>query len=246
VIRVSAVMAVLYAAVGAQAQSSFEAATVRPAAPATRGGRSAISGDRVVYSNTTLLNVLVRAFGLKFSGQVIGPAWVFNERYDITAKAPDNTPKEQTAGMLQALLIERFKLTLHHETRDLPTFSLVKGQGQLKLKDAADPDSARDGWDLSNGRRAAKNMSMASLAAFVTLMLRAPILDKTGLGGYYDFPLELTLEEAGGATLVQADGRAAAPSIFTLVQDLGLKLEPGKAPFDVVVIDGGDRVPIDN
>lgn len=125
-------------------------------------------------------------------------------------------------------------------------YSLIRGKGQLRLKDAAEPNGARNGWELANKRRVAKNMSMARLAAFVTLMLRAPILDKTGLGGYYDFPLELTLEETGGASLVQADGRAAAPSIFTLVQDLGLKLEPGKAPFDVVVIDGGDRVPIDN
>ena len=230
----------------ATAQPSFEAATVRPVGPVTRGGRIAIRGDRVIYSNTTLLNVLVRAFGLKFSGQVIGPAWVFNERYDITTKAPDNTPAQLIPRMLQALLIERFKLTLHHETRELPMYSLVRGQGQLKLKDTAEPDGARDAWDLSNGRRAAKNMSMASLAAFATLMLRAPVLDKTGLAGYYDFPLELTLEETGGATAAQADGRAAAPSIFTIVQDLDLKLEPGKAPFDVVVIDGGDKVPIDN
>jgi uncharacterized protein (TIGR03435 family) len=244
-VRTVAVTAILCAAASAQPQPSFEAATVRPAAPATAGGRAGLSGDRLSYRNTTLLNALSRAFDLKFRGQVIGPDWVFTERYDITAKAPDNTPKEQISRMLLALLIERFKLTLHHETRELPMYSLVRGKGQLRLKDTAEPDSARDGWDLANGHRSAKNLSMARLAVFVALVLRAPVLDKTGMPGYYDFPLELTLEETG-ATATQADSRSTAPSVFTLLQDLGLKIEPGKAPFDVVVIDRGDKVPIDN
>jgi uncharacterized protein (TIGR03435 family) len=245
-VRTVAVVAIICTAASAQPQPSFEAATVRPAAPATAGGRAGLSGDRLSYRNTTLLNALSRAFDLKFRGQVIGPDWVFTQRYDITAKAPNNAPTAQISRMLQALLIERFKLTLHHETRELPMYSLVRGKGQLRLKDTAKPDGAKNGWDLANGHRAAKNMSMTSLAQFVTLMLAAPVLDRTGLSGYYDFPLELTLEETGGATATQADSRSTAPSVFTLLQDLGLKLEPSKAPFDVVVIDQGDKVPIDN
>ena len=190
--------------------------------------------------------MLVQAFDLNFGGQVIGPSWVFTERYGITAKAPDNTPKEQNSRMLRALLIERFKLALHHETRELPMYSLVRGKGQLRLKDALEPDGPRNGLDLANGRRSAKNMSMARLAVFVALVLRAPVLEKTGLPGYYDFPLELTVEETGGATATQSDSRSTPPSVFTLLQDLGLKLQPGKAPFDVAVIDQADKIPIDN
>jgi hypothetical protein len=114
-IRMSALMAVLCAAASAQPLPSFEAATVRPAAPATGGGRPT-SGDRVIYSNTTRLNVLVRAF-----------------EYGL-------------------------------------------------------------------------------IGAFVTLMLRAPVFNKTGPRRALRFPLELTLEETGGATAAQADERAAAPS----------------------------------
>ena len=244
VIRTAAATAILCAA--ASGQSSFEAAAVRPAAPATAGGRAGLSGDRLSYRNMTLLTMLVQAFDLNFGGQVIGPSWVFTERYGITAKAPDNTPKEQNSRMLRALLIERFKLALHHETRELPMYSLVRGKGQLRLKDALEPDGPRNGFDLANGRRSAKNMSMARLAVFVALVLRAPVLEKTGLPGYDDFPRELTLEETGGATATQTDSRSTAPSVFTLLQDLGLTLESGKAPFDVVVIDQGDKVPIDN
>jgi len=148
--------------------------------------------------------------------------------------------------MLRALLNERFKLVLHHETRELPMYSLVRGKGQLRLKDALEPGGPRNGFDLAIGRRSARNMSMARLAVFVALVLRAPVLEKTGLPGYYDFPLELTVEETGGATATQSDSRSTPPSVFTLFQGLGLKLQPGKAPFDVVVIDQGDKIPIDN
>jgi uncharacterized protein (TIGR03435 family) len=68
-------------------------------------------------------------------------------------------------------------------------------------------------------------------------MLQAPVIDKTGLEGYYNFPFERTMEETG---------RDSAPSVFTVVEELGLKLESRKAPFDVVVIDSGNKVPAGN
>src|ERR1700748_1049581 len=112
---------------------AFEVATIKPAAPQVGGGRTSTPGNMVVYNNTTLLNALVRAFGFTSASQVAGPAWVREERYDIVAKAAENTPKEKLSLMLQTLLIDRFKLVLHHETRDLPSYDLVTGSGKLKL-----------------------------------------------------------------------------------------------------------------
>jgi uncharacterized protein (TIGR03435 family) len=217
-----------------QVQPAFEVATVKPAVPATGGGRASASGDRLVYNNTTLLNVLVRAFGLTSASQVAGPSWVFDNRYDIVAKAPDNTPKEQLPHMLQTLLIERFKLVLHHETRDLPAYVLIAGKGRLKLGERSNqPESA----EVNNGQRFAKGWSMATLAQMVSLPLRTPVFDRTGIEGRYDFPYDYSMEETQ---------RDSAPSIFTVIADLGLKLESRREPFDVIVLDAGDKVPSGN
>jgi uncharacterized protein (TIGR03435 family) len=235
--RLSAITLIGLAIASAQGQS-FEAATIRPAAPATGGGRASASGDGIGYSNTTLLNVLIRAYGLTFAGQVAGPSWVFTERYDIAAKAPDGTPKEKIPTMLQNLLVERFKLILHHETKDLPVYDLVIGKGRLKLKKSGETTIKND-WAIEGDHRSAKSMSLATLATYLTLMLgaRTPVRDKTGLEGYYDFPFDLTNEETT---------RDSEPSIFSVVDDLGLYLESGKAPFDVLVIDSGNRQPEEN
>jgi uncharacterized protein (TIGR03435 family) len=213
----------------------FEVATIKPAALSTGGGRVSTSGSTVVYNNTTVLNALGRAFGVTSANQITGPSWISENRYNITAKAPDNTPKEQVPLMLQNLLIDRFKLVLHRETRDLPAYALVQGNGKLKLVE--DKNNPKNSTTLRDGRREMKSMNMAALAQFATLTLRIPVLDRTGLSGYYDFPYELTSEETQ---------RDSEPSIFTVISGLGLKLESRKAPFDVIVIDSGEKVPAEN
>jgi uncharacterized protein (TIGR03435 family) len=222
---------------------SFEVATVRPAAPApTPGGQASASGDTLVFRNTTLSNVLVRAFEITFGNQLAGPSWAFTERYDIVAKTPANTPQAQIPPMLRTLLMERFKLMVHHETRDLPMYALVVGKGRLALKAVENQGAGKDSASFVNGHREFRNMSMDGLSGLLSQMLRTPVLDQTGLSGTYNFTMDLSLEELGGVSNLAV----TAPSIFTIVEELGLKLESGKAPFDVLVIDGGEKVPAEN
>jgi uncharacterized protein (TIGR03435 family) len=225
---------------GASAQSTqapaFEAATVRVSAPGTGGGRYAATGDRVVLDRTTLLNALVRAFGLQNRDQVVGPPWVFSERYDIVAKAPDHTPPDQIPRMLQNLLIERFQLTLHHETRDLPAYELVMGKGRLKLVEVKDPPVTND-WVVKGEQREARSVSMANFAGLLSPMLQAPVVDKTGLAGFYSFSFDPTKEETR---------REEFPSVFTVLEELGLRLESRKLPLEVIVIESGNKVPVEN
>ena len=188
-----------------------------------------------MLNNTTLSNALIRAFGLTTAGQVAGPSWIFESRYDIVAKAPDNTPKERIPVMLQTLLVDRFKLVLHHETRELPAYALMVGKTKLKLVE--DDTNPKNSAVMSGDRREMRSMNLATLAQFASLTLRTPVLDKTGLSGYYDFPYDISQEE----TL-----KDSAPSIFTVFEELGLKLESRKEPFDVIVIDSGNRTPIEN
>jgi uncharacterized protein (TIGR03435 family) len=238
-----ALLAIGLTTVAAWAQPSFEVATIKPAVPSSgAGGQASTSGDTVSFRNTTLLNILVRAFQLKFPNQVEGPSWIFTERYDIVARAPANTPKDQIAAMLRTLLMERFKPVLHHETRDFPSYALALGKKPLALRPAQDANQAKDSAAVVRGRRQFKDTSTAALAGLLSQMLRAPVLDETGLQGGYDFSLERSLEEAGGVN----NPAVTAPSIFTLIEDLGLKMEPRKTSLDVVVIDSGEKVPVEN
>src|SRR5947207_312669 len=119
-----------------QASPSFEVASVKPAeAPSTpgmlrvgmRGGPGTPDPGQITYSNVSLKNVIMNAYNVK-GYQITGPKWLDSERFDIVAKVPKGATKEEFRLMLQNLLAERFKLSLHHESKELPIYGLVVGK----------------------------------------------------------------------------------------------------------------------
>lgn len=128
----------------------FEVATIKRSE--LPGGRGMIrigsqggpgSGDpgRVTYSFSRIRDLMVDAYSVKHYQISGGPNWLDSERFDIVAMVPEGTTKEQVKVMLQNLLAERFKLTLHHESKELPIYALmVAGKGsRLKESTATDP-----------------------------------------------------------------------------------------------------------
>ena len=77
--------------------------------------------------------------------QISGPGWLDSERYDIVAKLPRGATKAEFMVMLQNLLAERFKLTLHREKKDLPMYALVVGKNGPKMKESVE-DARPQGW----------------------------------------------------------------------------------------------------
>ena len=105
------------------------------------------------------------------------------------------------------------------------------------------------------GRRriTANAQSMAALVDLLEKQLAAPVVDKTGLGGTYDFTLDFALGPGRGVDALVApgasptDNTADAPNFFTAIQEqLGLKLEQKKGPLDILVIDEAEKVPTGN
>jgi uncharacterized protein (TIGR03435 family) len=133
----------------AENSATFEVASVKPAAPITgnriavmtRGGPGTPDPGQITYTNVTVKNVLTQAYGVK-SFQISGPGWLDSERYDIVAKLPRGATKAEFMVMLQNLLAERFKLTLHREKKDLPMYALVVGKNGPKLKESVDDPAA--------------------------------------------------------------------------------------------------------
>jgi uncharacterized protein (TIGR03435 family) len=134
---------------------AFEVASIKPAAPQAMGRMMVrMGGDagRVDYANVSLKDVLARAYDVK-RYQIVGPSWLDSERYDITAKVPDGVPKEQIPAMLQALLSERFKMTIHKETKEQPVYALIVGKGGPKLTKSDPGDApAPAGLSASGGK----------------------------------------------------------------------------------------------
>jgi uncharacterized protein (TIGR03435 family) len=142
------------------ATPAFEVATVKPAAPPTtsmgpgggmrigirvgaRGGPGTSDPGQITYSNMSMKALMVAAYGVK-NYQISGPAWIDTERFDIVAKVPPGATKDEAKLMLQGLLAERFKLSLHHETKELPMYALVVGKNGPKMKETPPDDPAKD------------------------------------------------------------------------------------------------------
>jgi len=248
-----------------QAQSSasipfkFEVASITLSDPDASGGFMTIPGpgsisDRFTERNVTLIKLIRAAYGIPFDAEDSrisgGAAWLNSARYDVDAKIDSSmvdelkklSPDQSTLAqqhMLQELLADRFKLAAHHETRDLPIYTLVITKNGSKLQEAKPGEVASSSYSGPERTQfiTGQARSIASLVGILSVSLGCPVLDKTGLPSKYDFKLEWTPDDG---TPTQPDSMAS--SIFTAIQEqLGLKLVSGKGPVDIVVIDHVER-----
>ena len=124
---------------------SFEVASVKPAAPqAGSGFRSSMhtSLGEVRITNYSLKTLLMNAYDVK-NFQIAGPDWLDSQRFDIVAKVPQGFSRDDVKLMLRGLLAERFKLTLHHESKDMQMYALVVSKRGLKLKESTDDPAGK-------------------------------------------------------------------------------------------------------
>ncbi len=257
--------------------ASFEVATIRPAAPvdtSLRGGgyrstgySASVDPGRIAYRNITLKSLIVRAYRLK-DYQVSGPSWLDEEHYDVTAKLPDGVPKQQIPEMLQFLLTERFRMRVHWEDKPQRIYALTVGQGRPRLKeskevgeanapDGAPPLASRLSFS-ANAKVEMSGTTLNALADFLSKLLDRPVIDLTGITGYYDISLGVSMDDltkfrsnVAWPEQMNEPGVAAADnggpgSIMTAVRGLGLKLEPKMETIRRIVIDEAERVPIEN
>jgi uncharacterized protein (TIGR03435 family) len=217
--------------------------------------------DGLTAENATLQSVITSAFGVLDFQVSGGPDWLSTERYDIEAKMEASVadvlqklrPDERRLArqkMLQALLVDRFKLAIHRGAKELPVYALVITKTGPKLQEAKPGDTYPKGFKTADGcagagmmmigeslganTMTAQGVTIASLVDTLSASLGRPVLDKTGLTGRYDFRLTWAPDEN------QTD--SSAPSLFTAIQEqLGLKLESGRGPVPTIVIDHIER-----
>ncbi|MGD0869328.1 MAG: TIGR03435 family protein [Bryobacteraceae bacterium] len=217
---------------------SFEVASIKPA---SRGARIGCSGGPGTTSpgiwNCTFVSLeflFANAYGLQpYQFRPLG--WMNDVRFDIAAKVPAGTTKEQFQRMQQNLLVQRFKLTLHHEQKEMPIYELTVGEKGLKMKKSApvaapaqeDPWSVpkvsmgKDGYPVFpdgrggmagfNGRYrwTGVNVSMQDIVKTLSGRLGRPVVDATGLKGKYEFDMTWIVDMSGIQASLAA--RAMAP-----------------------------------
>ena len=236
----------------------FEVASVKPSPPSSNGVRGGCHGidskyslneapsapplGRCVITDGRLSHMISIAYGLRSINLIKGaPDWVISgtERFNLEAKVEDPTKvtEQQLLGMLQALLVDRFKLKFHRENVDVPGFGMVVAKNGPKFREAKGDEVEMSFGASKPGPGAPINLAlrkytMQMLADLLSQIGPGPVKDQTGLTGAYDF--KLSWDEANG------------PSIFTALQEqLGLRLEPQKVPISNFVFESAQK-PMEN
>lgn len=265
---------------------SFEVATIKPASPMPHP--SSATPAEVNIFDVSVRNLIEQAYGIPWTAaeneRVLGgPAWLDNKRYDIAARIPSDLAeaqqklsrdqqKQQISLMLQSLLVERFHLKVHFESRTLTVYALVVAKPSPNLVVSADqgeataeesaraaqlpskPEDAHHGvvvfYTGQYAQMTGKQASMGDLVRWFSGYSEVggrPVVNQTGLRGLYDFTLRWTRQSLSAAPQAASpDADVDAPPLFTaLPNQLGLRLKTTKAPVEVVLIDQVDP-PTDN
>jgi uncharacterized protein (TIGR03435 family) len=247
--RIFQMLAPLAFVVLANAQApSFEVASIKP--NLTGGGISSIrlTAGRVSMENVSLKKVILNAYGIPDDREYMldGPNWLLTEHFDIDAIFGANTPLPQVQLMIQTMLSERFKLALHRETRQLPAYSLIVAKNGPRIRPVGEDGQARTSG--GNGHFTATKITMSKFADLIARQAGLPVVDATGLQGVFDFTLDWSpaadIKMSADAAAVPSDGKA---SLFTALQEqLGLRLESGKGPVEILVVDRIEKTPTAN
>jgi uncharacterized protein (TIGR03435 family) len=267
----------------------FEVASIRPSSP-TPPERLAIGlhidGAQARFTYLSLKDYIRMAYRVQLY-QVESPEWMAGARFDISAKIPDGVDRDKVPEMLQTLLADRFGLKFHRESKDFPVYAMIRGKGDLKVKESPDDTPpASDGtkqqpidvtasgsragttvnlgpgsyFTFGNDRIEVKKLDMVRFADVLSRFTDRPVVDMTGLKGRYDLEFEVTPDDyrtmmiraaiAAGVKLPPEAYRllseGAGDSLFSAIQGLGLKLDPRKAPLEVLVVDHAETKPTEN
>ena len=234
----------------ADADPSYEVATIKPAGPDEHRVVQ-VQGVRLFTASTSLLDLMMFAYGVHEAQVTGGPEWVKTEKFDllIQPNMPGRPSTVQMRAIVRKLLADRFKLVLHHAQKELAVYGIVAAKGGPKMTpttaEAVATNTATAGY--SEGRFMVKNASMSEFASLMQryVGLDRPIVDHTGISGKYDFKMSWTpdsLQMNSNPPGRTTNDTNAGPDLFTAIQEqLGLKLQPIKEPTDVLVIDSVEQ-----
>ncbi len=261
----------------------FDAVSVKPSPERAPGGmiRVGCNGgpgtkDPGLFTctNMNVSNLVTRAYATDLY-RVAGLEWT-QQMFEISARIPEGTTKEQFDVMLQNMLIDRFNLAVHHESREIVKYDLVVAKNGPKFKKAPDaslvnpdapkpptgpnkittdaagmpvfaPGQAGMAMNSKGARMFQPRMTMERLASQVGAQMGKPVSDATGLEGEYEVGLYWAPDSLSSNKPDAADPGDTGPTLTQALQEqLGLRLEQKKGPVDFLVVDHVDKMPASN
>lgn len=263
-----------------QGQLQFEVASIKPAGPLTGdiilGLRA--DGAQAHISWASLKDLIYIGYHVR-RYQIVGPDWLGTDHFDVAAKIPEGASQRTIAEMLQNLLKDRFALKTHWDKKELSVYTLELAKPVPDMKQATPPEkevffpmgniqNMSSVVDWGNGSRFsfsgnvldAKKLNMDEFSEWLANFMDKPVVNNTGLTGYYDFSIKLSPQDfqtmyiwaamAGGSTIPpelapKIDG-LSLDSLMVGLRQAGLKLGHGKAPVDVLMIDSAEKKPTEN
>jgi len=235
----------------AAAPQAFEVASVKVSQIGKAGGEGS-RRERVDHTpasltmrNVSLKSAIQYAYNVK-SFQVTGLGWIETERYDINGKAAGEVGEDQLRLMLQTMLTDRFKLAFHREEKVLPVYALTVAKGGPKFKESTTEGemTAVPGKGRFNGTLL--RVTAAQAVDALSQPLQRPVIDETGLKGRYDITLDVSSYLSDETQMKEFQADPARLVFLILEEQCGLKLESKKAPIQLLVVDGAEKVPTEN
>jgi uncharacterized protein (TIGR03435 family) len=225
----------------------FDVVTVKPSDPNRQGKGFTIRGRHVMTINTNLNDLVTFAYGLHAKQLIGAPAWFGTDKFDIDG-VPDvegQPNSKQMKLLVQSALTDRFKLTFHHDQKELSVYALTVGKSGPKLTETIHkPNDPGAFFFRKLGVLTVANFTMKDFCdGMQAAVMDKPVVDHTGLTARYDFTLNWTPDESqfeamGGFKPPTTEDPNAPPALSTAMQEqLGLKFDAVKAPADVFVID---------
>ena len=230
----------------------IEVASIKPNDAGPRGSNSTnTEHGTLTATNVTLRSLILLAYNLSDYELIGGPEWVGTATFDIQAKSDaDPNAKPNPRGLIQALVEDRFQLRTHRETRELPVFLLTVTKGGPKIQRAeGQPDPSNPSRGAGSVSRTPVSTEIKGTAVTIPQLIRLlsphverTIIDKTNLTGDFDFSLKFARPMISALPTASDAGNSGLPDFFTAIQEqLGLKLESGKGPVEVLMIDSVDK-----
>jgi uncharacterized protein (TIGR03435 family) len=234
-------------AMPADAIPKFDVITIKPSKPDQQGKGFTVRGRHVMTINTNVNDLITFAYSLHAKQLINAPAWFVTDHFDLDG-VPDvegRPSAQQMRLLLQSALTDRFKLTFHHDKKELSVYALEIGKGGPKLAETThQPSDPRNFLFRKLGALMVSNSTMQDFCnGMQGAVMDKPVVDHTGLTARYDFTLNWTPDESqfeamGGFKPPTADDPNAPPVLSTAMQEqLGLKFDATKAPAEVFVID---------
>jgi bla regulator protein BlaR1 len=225
----------------------FEVASIRLSG--AKGGRPSFQsnpGGGIRATNVTLKLLIQMAYDIRPEQLSGGPGWTDSEEYTVIAKGPEGglplsaaEQKALTLKRLQTLLGERFRLALKREANPASGYLLTVEKKGHKMTVANDP-GARQLRQVGRWEIRAEGIEMSILARFLSVHLRAAVVDRTGLEGHYNFHLNWTPVPLP-SSIASLDGLPEDSLIPAVQEQLGLRLEGQKVATDRYSIEGAEK-----